>query len=81
LGNYTVKRNISALLYDVTLTLLGLFERAFMQKINCIEMFYRNGSFTILTIGDLLPPSIPISSVDEQFWNTFETKRESPWKR
>jgi hypothetical protein len=19
--------------------------------------------------------------VDEQFWNTFETKRESPWKR
>jgi hypothetical protein len=35
----------------------------------------------MLTIGDLLPPSIPFPSVDEQLWNDFEAKRESPWKR
>ncbi|CAB4010261.1 short-chain dehydrogenase reductase family 9C member 7-like, partial [Paramuricea clavata] len=54
-----------------------------LQRSNLLEEneVVENGSFTILTIGDLLPLSIPISSLDEQLWKTFETKRESPWKR
>ena len=45
------------------------------------KLVFRNGSFTFLTICDLLPHSIPFSSVNEEMWNEFETKSESPWER